>query len=117
MLMTCTGRMQNHKCQLPQAMGDPDTDGKACATPMKVLVKARAVACGAGALHTPALLLRSKLANGNVGRHLRVHAGTCAIGIFEDTRALSHLLAAVHLAMQVLLAMSCVRARTLMRMR
>eukprot|EP00892_Ulva_mutabilis_P009280 jgi/Ulvmu1/6724/UM030_0057.1 len=42
-----------------------------------VAVRARAVVSAAGALHTPALLLRSGVrGRGNVGRHLRIHPAT-----------------------------------------
>ncbi len=41
------------------------------------------VAC-AGALHTPALLLRSGVTvNGNVGRNLRLHPATAVMGIYQ----------------------------------
>ncbi len=41
----------------------------------------------AGAIHTPALLLRSGLANRNVGRHLRLQPGSASFGIHpEPTR-------------------------------
>ena len=46
-------------------------------------VNARAVVAAAGAIETPALLLRSKLA-GQVGRNLHLHPGTAAWGIFDE---------------------------------
>jgi long-chain-alcohol oxidase len=47
-------------------------------------VRARAaVVVAAGAIETPALLLRSGL-GGQVGRHLRLHPGTAAFGVFDD---------------------------------
>ena len=40
-------------------------------------IRAPIVVASAGSLHTPALLLRSKITvNGNVGRHLHLHCGT-----------------------------------------
>ena len=44
------------------------------------------VAC-AGALHTPALLLRSGVTvNGNVGRNLRLHPATAVLGVYQKVR-------------------------------
>ena len=43
----------------------------------------KAVIVGAGAIETPALLLRSGL-KGQVGHNLRLHPGTAAWGIFDD---------------------------------
>jgi choline dehydrogenase-like flavoprotein len=45
-------------------------------------VQARAVVAAAGAIETPALLLRSGL-GGQVGHHLRLHPGTAAFGLFD----------------------------------
>lgn len=50
----------------------------------RVTVKARAVVAAAGAIQTPALLLRSGLANPNVGRHLRLHPATAVWGLMEE---------------------------------
>lgn len=49
-----------------------------------VVVTARAVVAAGGAIHTPALMLRSGCANRNVGRHLRLHAGFGVAGVYED---------------------------------
>ena len=49
----------------------------------RVRVRARAVVAAAGAIETPALLLRSGL-GGQVGRHLRLHPGTAAFGTFDE---------------------------------
>ena len=49
-----------------------------------VQVRARAVVVAAGAIETPALLLRSGLANPNVGRGLRLHPATAVFGIFDE---------------------------------
>jgi choline dehydrogenase-like flavoprotein len=46
-------------------------------------VAARGVVIAAGAIETPALLLRSGL-RGQVGRNLRLHPGCAAFGVFED---------------------------------
>lgn len=50
----------------------------------RVTVRSRAVVCAAGALHTPALLKRSGLANPNVGKHLRLHPATAVWGIYDQ---------------------------------
>ena len=39
----------------------------------------------AGALHTPALLLRSGLRHPKVGRHLALHPVVAAAGVMRDT--------------------------------
>jgi long-chain-alcohol oxidase len=49
-----------------------------------VQVRARAVVVAAGAIETPALLLRSGLENPNVGRWLRLHPATAVFGIFDE---------------------------------
>src|SRR5215218_8629174 len=49
----------------------------------RLVVRARAVAAAAGAIETPALLLRSGL-GGQVGRNLRLHPGTAAMGAFAE---------------------------------
>ena len=50
----------------------------------RVTVRARAVVAAAGALHTPALLKRSGLANPNIGRHLKLHPATAVWGTFDE---------------------------------
>ncbi len=47
-------------------------------------VKARAVVSAAGALHTPALLLRSGLTNAHIGRNLHLHPSTGAFGFYPE---------------------------------
>ena len=49
----------------------------------RLVVRAQAVVAAAGAIETPALLLRSGL-RGQVGRHLRLHPGTAAMGVFAE---------------------------------
>ena len=49
----------------------------------RLAVRARAVVAAAGAIETPALLLRSGL-GGQVGHHLRLHPGTAAMGVFAE---------------------------------
>ena len=49
-----------------------------------VQVRSRAVVAAAGAIETPALLLRSGLKNPNVGRGLRLHPATAVFGIFDE---------------------------------
>jgi long-chain-alcohol oxidase len=50
----------------------------------RVQVRCRAVVAAAGAIETPALLLRSGLPNPNVGRGLRLHPATAVFGIFDE---------------------------------
>lgn len=49
-----------------------------------VEVRARGVVICAGAIHSPALLLRSGLRNQNIGRYLRLHPVTAPIGVYEE---------------------------------
>jgi choline dehydrogenase-like flavoprotein len=60
--------------------GSPDPAG---ARGARLKVRARAVVAAGGAIETPALLLRSGL-RGQVGRHLHLHPGTAAIGVFDE---------------------------------
>ena len=51
----------------------------------KLVVKAKVVVSAAGALHTPALLLRSQICHsGMVGAHLTLHPVLGAGGVFPD---------------------------------
>ncbi|KAK9785976.1 hypothetical protein WJX73_007918 [Symbiochloris irregularis] len=51
----------------------------------KLHIRASCVVAAAGALHTPALLLRSKITcKGNVGKNLRLHPATCVVGIMPS---------------------------------
>jgi len=53
----------------------------------KLIIKAKYVVSSAGALHTPALLLRSKITcKGNVGRHLHLHPATAVYGLYQKVR-------------------------------
>lgn len=56
---------------------------EAVANGHRLIVNARAVVSAAGAIETPALLLRSGL-RGQVGRNLHLHPGTAAFGVFDD---------------------------------
>jgi long-chain-alcohol oxidase len=49
-----------------------------------VRVRSRAVVAAAGAIETPALLLRSGLRNPNVGGALRLHPATAVFGILDE---------------------------------
>jgi choline dehydrogenase-like flavoprotein len=51
--------------------------------PHEVTIKAKAVVVAAGAIHTPALLLRSGLGNANIGANLHLHPTTVIYGIFD----------------------------------
>jgi choline dehydrogenase-like flavoprotein len=52
----------------------------------RVRVRARVAVLACGAIHTPGLLLRNRLANssGQLGRHLLVHPNVKAYGIFDE---------------------------------
>jgi long-chain-alcohol oxidase len=50
----------------------------------QVTVRARAVVVACGAIHTPALLRRSGLGNGHVGRNLHLHPVGGALGFFDE---------------------------------
>ena len=76
---------------------------------MQLLLRSRAVVAAAGALHTPALLLRSGIkGNGNVGRHLRLHPAFAALGFFESGAPGATLL-------QTSLALACTHTNNLRR--
>ena len=49
-----------------------------------IAIRARAVVVACGAVQTPALLLRSRLANANVGRHLHLHPVTGMSALFDE---------------------------------
>jgi len=53
--------------------------------PLDVIVEAPVVVVAASAIHSPALLLRSGLANrtGQVGRHLTFHLTSAVLGVFD----------------------------------
>ena len=50
----------------------------------RVNVRCKAVIVACGAIHTPALLLRSRLRNENIGRHLHLHPVSNVCGVFEE---------------------------------
>ena len=49
-----------------------------------VTVRAKIVVVAAGAIHTPALLMRSGLVNANIGANLHVHPVTVTYGIYDE---------------------------------
>jgi len=49
-----------------------------------VRIQCKAVIVACGAIHTPALLLRSGLRNENIGRHLHLHPVSNVCGVFEE---------------------------------
>lgn len=49
-----------------------------------VTLRARAVVVAAGALHTPAILMRSGLTNANIGRHLHLHPTSVTYGMYNE---------------------------------
>jgi choline dehydrogenase-like flavoprotein len=50
----------------------------------RVHIRCKAVVAACGAIHTPALLLRSGLQNENIGRHLHLHPVSNVCGVFEE---------------------------------
>jgi long-chain-alcohol oxidase len=50
----------------------------------RVVVKCKHVVVACGAIHTAALLLRSGLENGHIGRHLHLHPVSNVSGIFDE---------------------------------
>ncbi len=50
----------------------------------RVNIRCKAVIVACGAIHTPALLLRSGLRNKNIGRHLHLHPVSNICGVFEE---------------------------------
>ena len=67
-----------------QATGAELTVTNEDGTVQHVTVNAKVVVAAAGAIHTPALLMRSGLTNPNIGQHLRLHPTTATIGVFEE---------------------------------
>lgn len=49
-----------------------------------VTIRAESVVVAAGALHTPAILLRSGLENPHIGRHLHLHPTTVSVGLYPE---------------------------------
>lgn len=60
-------------------VSDPATGARHTLT-----VRAATVVVAAGALHSPALLLRSGIGNPNIGRHLRLHPVVAVSGFYRD---------------------------------
>jgi long-chain-alcohol oxidase len=50
----------------------------------RVNIRCKAVVVACGAIHTPALLLRTGLRNENIGRHLHLHPVSNVCGVFEE---------------------------------
>jgi long-chain-alcohol oxidase len=50
----------------------------------RVTIRCEAVVAACGAIHTPALLLRSGLTNRHIGRHLHLHPVSNVCGVFEE---------------------------------
>ncbi|HZC64950.1 MAG TPA: GMC family oxidoreductase, partial [Candidatus Dormibacteraeota bacterium] len=50
----------------------------------RVSVKCKAVVAACGAIHTPALMLRSGLRNAHIGKHLHLHPVSNVCGIFRE---------------------------------
>jgi len=50
----------------------------------QINIRCKAVVVACGAIHTPALLLRSGLRNENIGRHLHLHPVSNVCGVFDE---------------------------------
>jgi choline dehydrogenase-like flavoprotein len=63
----------------------------------EVTIRARAVVAACGALHTPALLKRSGLANRNVGKHLHIQPAMVVFGVLDrEVRPWEGTMQAIH---------------------
>ncbi len=49
-----------------------------------LIIRAKTVVVAAGALHSPAILLRSGLSNPHIGRHLHLHPTTVSVGLYPE---------------------------------
>ena len=80
----CTGNGQRKR----QAVGvSALTTATSGGRQFKLVIKAEYVISSAGTLHTPALLLRSKVTcRGKVGKNLRLHPATAVLGLFCKVR-------------------------------
>ena len=56
----------------------------------RLVIAARYVVCCAGALHTPALLLKSKVSSAAIGRNLHLHPATAVAAIFDKAADGTH---------------------------
>ena len=96
--LMCTGVFVE-KVLLKKSVKDPQRKRKAVGVSalttttfggrqFKLEIRAKIVVSSAGSLHTPALLLRSKITcKGNVGRNLHIHPATAVIGVFGKVSA------------------------------
>jgi choline dehydrogenase-like flavoprotein len=50
----------------------------------QITVRARVVVVSAGTIHTPAILIRSGLGNGNIGANLHLHPVTVTFGVYDE---------------------------------
>lgn len=57
-------------------------------SPRHLKIRARVVCCSAGALHTPAVLLRSGFKNSKIGRHLALHPVLACAGVANSETGL-----------------------------
>lgn len=67
-----------------QAVGVAATVTSPTADPIKLTVRARFVVLAAGAIHTPAILLRTGVANPLIGKHFWLHPTTAVHGLFAE---------------------------------
>jgi len=73
-------RAQRVRIEAGAATGVEARSRKGC----RVTIRGKAVVVACGAIHTPALLLRSGLHNENIGRHLHLHPVSNVCGVFEE---------------------------------
>ncbi|MEP7287221.1 MAG: GMC family oxidoreductase N-terminal domain-containing protein [Chloroflexota bacterium] len=66
-----------------QAVGVEATIESSDGKPLHVTIKAKVVVVSAGALHTPAVLMRSGLTNAHIGRNLHLHPTTPTYGLYD----------------------------------
>ena len=85
-----SGRTQEVAGVLVSTSSDPSGQGsqeKQSGKPLRLLLACKYVISAGGALHTPALLLRSGVTvGGNVGANLRLHPATVVTAVFPKVR-------------------------------
>ncbi len=83
---TQKGSEARKKGRFKQAVGVAVRVGNASSNQqLKIAFSAPIVVCCAGAIQTPAVMLRSNIfSGGEVGAHLRLHPCTCVVGIFPS---------------------------------
>ena len=84
LMETCSGAGQRKRQAIGVSALTTATSGE---RQFRLVVKAKYVVSSAGTLHTPALLLRSKITcRGNVGKNLRLHPATAILGLYNKVK-------------------------------